>query len=107
MCFIQINNFDWFEHLNQISGLGALTSGDQLPNYNTGYYPAVLLAAVIIISWFCFQSNLGEEATFRIQTLLLAPIGVVSLWSMFVFLGGRTVGYNLYKKLFRNGKQTR
>lgn len=52
------------------------------------------------------QLTFGKEAAFRLYCLALAPVGLVSLWSMFVFLGGSNVGYNLYKKMYKNGKKS-
>ncbi|XP_067942781.1 protein-cysteine N-palmitoyltransferase HHAT-like [Watersipora subatra] len=52
--------------------------------------------------WRNVVVQFGEDAAYRLEVLLMTPIGVVSLWSMFVFLGGRNVGFNLYKKILKN-----
>jgi len=57
-----------------------------------------------ILLFLTFQSHFGSGVASRLEAILLTPVGILSLWSMFVFLGGKNVGYNLYKKLLRNGE---
>ncbi|KAF6026129.1 HHAT [Bugula neritina] len=52
--------------------------------------------------WKHVLSHFGSGVASRLEAILLTPVGILSLWSMFVFLGGKNVGYNLYKKLLRN-----
>jgi len=50
------------------------------------------------------QKNVGDQVALRLEAAVLGATGILSLWSMFVFVCGKNVGINLYRKLLKNCK---
>lgn len=53
--------------------------------------------------WRSFVESVGPTIAAHVHLVARVPICILSLWSMFLFLGQTHVGYNLYKKIIRNG----